>query len=229
MLDMMRGYLSLAAGLGQVSRRRALDAARELVEGSPLGGLSGGGPEAVAAQVSAVAEELMTIGRQNRRLLTQLVRTETQAVLASMGTGGDGHDRARHDHAASSRLDEQLQALRERVDELERQLKAGAAETPAARPVAGRTHGGPSSAAGATTAGMSRRPVKSATRRRAATPAATRVAATAPSSAKASGRKASATKASATKASATKASATKARGAVPSPRPVRRPGSGAGS
>jgi len=136
-LDMMKGYLQLAAGLGDMSRRKAMDAARDLIEGMPAAGLRGGsgGPEALAGQVAAVADELMAIGRQNRRLLVQLVRTETEAVLASLG--------ARPDQASASergveRLDDQLRALRERVGELERQLRDRAASA-AGTVTAGRT------------------------------------------------------------------------------------------
>jgi hypothetical protein len=122
-LDMMKGYLQLAAGLGDMSRRKAMDAARDLIEGMPVAGLrdrSGGGPEALAGQVAAVADELMAIGRQNRRLLVQLVRTETEAVLASLGTRPD---RTSAPERGVERLDDQLRALRERVAELERQLR----------------------------------------------------------------------------------------------------------
>jgi hypothetical protein len=127
-LDMMKGYLQLAAGLGDMSRRKAMDAARELLEGMPVAGLRGGsgaGPDVLAGQVAAVADELMAIGRQNRRLLVQLVRTETEAVLASLG--------ARPDQAATpgrgaERLDDQLRALRDRVDDLERQLRDRASD-----------------------------------------------------------------------------------------------------
>jgi hypothetical protein len=137
-LDMMKGYLQLAAGLGDMSRRKAMDAARDLIEGTPVAGLrdrSGAAPDALAGQVAAVADELMAIGRQNRRLLVQLVRTETEAVLASLG--------ARPDQASASergveRLDDQLRALRERVGELERQLRDRAASA-AGTVTAGRT------------------------------------------------------------------------------------------
>jgi hypothetical protein len=133
-LDMMKGYLQLAAGLGEMSRRKAMDAARELVTGAPVAGLGAVGrpaPEAVAAQVTAVADELMAIGRQNRRLLAQLVRTETEAVLASLGRRSEA---AVEGVAGRARLDEQLQALRDRVRDLERQLKDRAAMPSAPAP-----------------------------------------------------------------------------------------------
>jgi hypothetical protein len=137
MLDMMKGYLQLAAGLGDMSRRKAMDAARELIEGTPVAGLRGGSsgaPEALAGQVAAVADELMAIGRQNRRLLVQLVRTETEAVLASLGARPG--QTAAPDHGVE-RLEDQLRALRERVGELERQLRERASA--AGTVTAGRT------------------------------------------------------------------------------------------
>jgi hypothetical protein len=124
---MMKGYLQLAAGLGEMSRRKAMDAARDLVEGTSVAGLRSGstaGPEALAAQVAAVADELMSIGRQNRRLLAQVVRTETEAVLASLGVRAE-----RGTVSGGGRLDDQLRALRDRVDELERQLRGRAGGT----------------------------------------------------------------------------------------------------
>jgi hypothetical protein len=127
-LDMMKGYLQLAAGLGDMSRRKAMDAARELLEGTPVAGLragSGAGPDALAGQVAAVADELLAIGRQNRRLLVQLVRTETEAVLASLGTRPDQRTTSGR---GAERLDDQLRALRERVAELERQLRDRASD-----------------------------------------------------------------------------------------------------
>jgi len=123
---MMKGYLQLAAGLGDLSRRKAMDLARELVDGAPVAGLRGGagsGTEVLGgsvASVAAVADELMAIGRQNRRLLVQLVRTETEAVLASVGARPE---RAAATDRGMERLDDQLRALRERVGELERQLR----------------------------------------------------------------------------------------------------------
>jgi hypothetical protein len=136
---MMRGYLQLAAGLGEMSRRKAMEAARDLIDGSSVSALRtgpGAGPEAIAGQVTALADELLAIGRQNRSLLAALVRTETEAVLASLGGRAD---RERADDRAErglGRLDEQLRVLRDRVDELERQLRqraGGASVSPGTR------------------------------------------------------------------------------------------------
>jgi hypothetical protein len=188
-LDMMKGYLQLAAGLGDMSRRRAMDAARDLIEGMPVAGLrdrSGGGPEALAGQVAAVADELMAIGRQNRRLLVQLVRTETEAVLASLAARPD---QASAPERGVERLDDQLRALRERVGELERQLRdrasvagtvtAGktASSTPRTAPrTTKHTTTGTTKAARATTKGTTRAATRATTKgtTRAATKSATK-------------------------------------------------------
>jgi len=167
-LDMMKGYLQLAAGLGDMSRRKAMDAARELLDGAPVAGLRGGsgsGPEALAGQVAAVADELMAIGRQNRRLLVQLVRTEAEAVLASVG--------ARPEQATAAdrgleRLEDQLRALRERVGELERQLRDRASG--AGTVTAGRT----ASSAPRTAPRTTKRTTRSTTSAKTATKAATK-------------------------------------------------------
>ncbi len=137
MLDMMKGYVQLAAGLGQMSRRKAMEVAHDLVEGLPVGGLRpGAGAEAVTAQVTAVADELLAIGRQNRRLITQLVRTETHAVLASLGVGA-----AEPGAGTAGGLDHELRALHQRVDDLERRLRehADGATGRSAPPSASRT------------------------------------------------------------------------------------------
>jgi hypothetical protein len=149
-LEMMKGYLQLAAGLGEMSRRKAMDVARDLVEGTPVGGLrtgQGAGPEALAGQVAAAADELMAIGRQNRRLLAQLVRTETEAVLASLGVRPD-----RPLDKGGERLEDQLRALHDRVDDLERQLRGRARSAGGASTTTLRGHAGTGAAKRATTA-----------------------------------------------------------------------------
>jgi hypothetical protein len=190
-LDMMKGYLQLAAGLGEMSRRKAMDTARELVEGSPVGGMlpgNGGAvsADAVAAQVTAVADELMAIGRQNRRLITQLVRTETQAVLASLGAASPD------DGTAAGALERQLRTLRRRVDDLEQQLRERAG------------------AAVATTAGVVRRPGSVASWTSPGSEVSASRTARPGTAKRAAAKRAGATTASATKATAKKATAKKA-------------------
>lgn len=131
MLDALRGYLQLANGLSDVTRQRALAAARQLIDqgGEVLGdavsstmsgkGVGGG----VTRQVSSLAEDLMATSRTNRDLLLGIVRTEIDRAVAAMGLVSA----------------EDLDAMARKVARLERQLDAavafGGAEVAPARKV----------------------------------------------------------------------------------------------
>jgi polyhydroxyalkanoate synthesis regulator phasin len=110
--DALRGYLSLASGLSDVTAARARAAARSLVEQG----------EATAGQVSALAEDLIATSRRNRESVLLLVRHEVEQAVRRLGVG------------ASS----DVETLTTRVRELERtvrELRARAAR-PADAPVA---------------------------------------------------------------------------------------------
>ncbi|TDB74446.1 phasin family protein [Micromonospora sp. KC723] len=107
MQDAWRAYLELAMGLTEAPRKKAQDAVRRLV------GTSG----ATAAQLQALAEELVSTGAANRESLTKLVRFEVDRALGAVGL-------ATADEVAE---------LTRRVRELERQLreaKAGPGTAP---------------------------------------------------------------------------------------------------
>ncbi|WDZ82391.1 phasin family protein [Micromonospora cathayae] len=112
MQDAWRAYLELALGLTEAPRKRAQDAVRRLVG-------SGG---ATAAQLQALAEELVATSTANREALTKLVRFEVDRALGAVGL-------ATADEVAE---------LTRRVHELERQLREAraATPTPSAEPVA---------------------------------------------------------------------------------------------
>ncbi|NYF58524.1 phasin family protein [Micromonospora purpureochromogenes] len=97
MQDAWRAYLELAMGLTEAPRKKAQDAARRLVG-------TGG---ATAAQLQALAEELVSTGAANREALTKLVRFEVDRALGAVGL-------ATADEVAE---------LTRRVHELERQLR----------------------------------------------------------------------------------------------------------
>ncbi|MBY8874472.1 hypothetical protein K7640_21835 [Micromonospora sp. PLK6-60] len=97
MQDAWRAYLELAMGLTETPRRRAQDVVRRMVG-------SGG---ATAAQLQALAEELVSTGLANREALTKLVRFEVDRALGAVGL-------ATADEVAE---------LTRRVHELERQLR----------------------------------------------------------------------------------------------------------
>ncbi|KQX66824.1 histone H1-like repetitive region-containing protein [Angustibacter sp. Root456] len=114
-IDMVRGYVQLAGGLTQVTRQRALEVARQVVAGGPVSAMPMR-PEEVAARASALADELVTAGRQNRALLLDLVRSEVENVVARLGLTG------------REELETALVASRARIHELERELAARDAE-----------------------------------------------------------------------------------------------------
>ncbi|MEH0827280.1 MULTISPECIES: phasin family protein [unclassified Micromonospora] len=97
MQDAWRAYLELAMGLTEAPRKKAQDAARRLVG-------TGG---ATAAQLQALAEELLSTSAANREALTKLVRFEVDRALGAVGL-------ATADEVAE---------LTRRVHELERQLR----------------------------------------------------------------------------------------------------------
>jgi hypothetical protein len=114
-IDMVRGYVQLAGGLTQVTRQRALEVARQLVASGPAAAMPLR-PEEVAARAGALADELVTAGRQNRALLLDLVRSEVENVVGRLGLAG------------REELETALATSRTRIHELERELAARDAE-----------------------------------------------------------------------------------------------------
>jgi len=91
MLGALRSYLQLASGLTEVTRQRALTAARQLLDqGGEVVDLAvsqtvGGG---VGRQVQSLAEELIATSKTNRDLLVGLIRTEVERAVARLGLVG---------------------------------------------------------------------------------------------------------------------------------------------
>jgi polyhydroxyalkanoate synthesis regulator phasin len=73
--DAVKGYLALASGLTEVTRQRAVSAAKALVA-------QGG---AAAGQVTALADDLVAQSRSNREAVTALVRYEVDKALGRVG------------------------------------------------------------------------------------------------------------------------------------------------
>lgn len=71
-LESIRGYVQLASGMGELTRARAMEAARGLLS------LPGG-------QVTAVADELLAVAAANRENLSALVRAEVEAAVGRLG------------------------------------------------------------------------------------------------------------------------------------------------
>jgi hypothetical protein len=80
MLDAMRGYLHAASGLTELTRKRAQELAQSLI--SAGGSTAGAG---VAAQVSSVAEELISAAKSNRAAVRDMVRGEVEVAVGHLG------------------------------------------------------------------------------------------------------------------------------------------------
>jgi hypothetical protein len=83
-LEGLRGYLLLASGLTEVTRRRASTVARSILAS---GGQAAGGlvPDPVKVTVAAVTDELVATGRANRELMIGLVRGEIDRAVTRLG------------------------------------------------------------------------------------------------------------------------------------------------
>jgi polyhydroxyalkanoate synthesis regulator phasin len=103
-IETLRSYMQLAAGLLESASERAKDSASDLISQGMEAGTKG--PETVSAQMQGIAEDLIEQGRTNRELMIGLVRTEVERTVGKMGFVRE----------------EELAAVRKHVERLERQL-----------------------------------------------------------------------------------------------------------
>lgn len=100
MRDALKAYLALAGSLTEVTRQRALAAARALaVQG-----------EATAEQVGALAEDLLSQSRANREAVSALVKYEVDRALGAVGLAS--HDEVGELSARVRALEAQVRELR---------------------------------------------------------------------------------------------------------------------
>ena len=116
MLDALRGYVSLATGLTEVTVSKAREAAAALLsQGLDLGKVGDvpGKDSAVAAasQVQGLADDLLETSKQNREMLIGLIRTEVDRAAGRMGFVREEELAAVRRHVA--RLEDQMAELRE--------------------------------------------------------------------------------------------------------------------
>ena len=193
LVEGLRGYLQLARGLTDVTKERARSVARSLLNQGESGVESLSGP--LKAQVIALADDLVAQAKTNRDLLRGLVRTEAERAVGRAGLSFNS------ELAAATRRSE---ALEDRVEELERELRSARADLSP--------------------------PVKSAGTKK-ATKEATKTTAKKATGTKTATTKAPAKKASAKKASAKKAPAksTAPSAAAPQPSPAPAPANATGA
>jgi polyhydroxyalkanoate synthesis regulator phasin len=80
-MDALRGYVQLASGLTEVTRQRAQQAAKALLQQSGADSLTSG----VTARVSELADEIVATSKSNRQLLQAIVANEVEGAVARLG------------------------------------------------------------------------------------------------------------------------------------------------
>ncbi|TDW79222.1 MULTISPECIES: polyhydroxyalkanoate synthesis protein PhaF [Kribbella] len=108
-MDALRGYVQLANGLTEVTKQKALAAAKALLQQT--------GADALTTKASDLADEIVATSKSNRQLLQAIVSNEVEGAVARLGFVRS----------------EEVAALTRRVKTLETELaEARAAATPAA-------------------------------------------------------------------------------------------------
>jgi polyhydroxyalkanoate synthesis regulator phasin len=97
-MDALRGYVQLASGLTEVTRQRAQQAAKALLQQS--------GAESLTTRVSDLADEIVATSKSNRQLLQAIVANEVEGAVARLGF---------------ARVEE-VAALSRRIETLEREV-----------------------------------------------------------------------------------------------------------
>ena len=121
--ELVRGYVQLASGLGELTKARAMEAAQGLLT---LPGADEVGKRAV--QVSVLADQLLEAARANRESLIAMVRSEVESALG----------RSDVVHLADLELARTaLAALTREVDDLRRTVLAEASRGPLGKALPG--------------------------------------------------------------------------------------------
>ena len=143
-LDALRGYVQLATGLTEVTLSKAREAAAALLsQGLDLDGVPDvpGRDTAVdaakgaATQVQGLADDLLETSKQNREMLTGLVRAEVDRAAGRLGFVREEELAAVRRHV--SRLESQLIEIRAQIngDSSTQAAAAPTAAAPTAKPV----------------------------------------------------------------------------------------------
>ncbi|GAB3836812.1 phasin family protein [Kribbella italica] len=116
-MDALRGYVQLANGLTEVTRQRAQQAARALLQQTGADALTSG----LTTKVTDLADEIVATSKSNRQLLQAIVANEVEGAVSRLGFVRQ----------------EEVGVLSRRVDKLEKELvetraAAAAASTTAA-------------------------------------------------------------------------------------------------
>jgi polyhydroxyalkanoate synthesis regulator phasin len=122
MRDALKSYLALASGLTDVSRQRAVAAAKALVSQG----------EATAEQVTTLAEDLLAQSRSNREAVSALVRYELDRTLGRVGLASN--DEVGELSKRIRELEAQIRTLQQASGTKAPAKRAPAKKAPAKRP-----------------------------------------------------------------------------------------------
>ena len=115
MLDDLRTYLQMATGITEATTAKAKDVVTGLLaSGMSLTTKAGGAPEMVG-QVQDLADDLVATSRNNRELLTGVIRAEVDKAVGRMGFVREDELAALRRHV--QRLESEMNDLRRRADE----------------------------------------------------------------------------------------------------------------
>ncbi|WP_112239344.1 polyhydroxyalkanoate synthesis protein PhaF [Kribbella monticola] len=101
-MDALRGYVQLANGLTEVTKQRAQQAAKALLQQTGADALTTG----LTGKVTELADEIVATSKSNRQLLQAIVANEVEGAVARLGFVRS----------------EEVAALTRRVEGLEREL-----------------------------------------------------------------------------------------------------------
>lgn len=120
MRDALRTCLQIAGGLTEATRRRAVGAARELLDqtGIDVDAVQRRIGASIPPEVQTLADELMAAGRANRDLLIGLIREEVDKAMDRVGRVAD----------EVTKVGVVLEALERRVRNLEDEEEDGSAD-----------------------------------------------------------------------------------------------------
>ena len=107
-MDALRGYVQLANGLTEVTRQRAQQAAKALLQQT--------GADALTTKVTDLADEIVATSKSNRQLLQAIVANEVEGAVSRLGFVRQ----------------EEVGVLSRRVDKLEKELVEARAAAAAA-------------------------------------------------------------------------------------------------
>lgn len=121
MLDVLRGYLQVAGGLGEVTVQRARELAEALVSQSvEFSSVS-------QEQMQTLTDELVESAQTNRDLLTGLIRTEVDRTVGRMGFVREEELAAVRQHL--NRLEDQIRKEQQRAADRATGTVLGAADS----------------------------------------------------------------------------------------------------